>query len=227
MRRLDNRRSHTVEKLQNRAGLHSGASLLQPKRNTAKALGYGRISKDDQIIDMQISALRQAGVADEDMFLEQISAVNAHRPQWNLLQKMVEPGDTIFFYAFNRICRNVKDLLTFIDDMKAMGVTLRSTTEPHIDPFTTNGRMVVSITGAVDENERLRICDRTRDGMAEKKRQGMFFGRTRIVTPAVARKMQTMRDAGTKVISIAGKFGIKPSTVYANTKKQRGDGDQI
>lgn len=220
MRRLDNRRSHTTEKLQNRAALHSGTSLLQPIPSTAMALGYGRISKDDQIIDMQISALRQAGVADDAMFLEQISAVSAHRPQWNLLRKMVEPGDTIFFYAFNRICRNVKDLLTFIDDMKGMGVTLRSTTEPHIDPFTTNGRMIVSITGAVDENERLRICDRTRDGMAEKKRQGMFFGRTRIVTPAVARKMQKLRDSGVRVTDIPKRLRlkIKPSTVYANTE---------
>jgi DNA invertase Pin-like site-specific DNA recombinase len=63
------------------------------------------------------------------------------------------------------------------------------------------------------------ICDGPRDGMAARKALGMFFGRQRIVTQAVAKKMQSMRDAGVKVTEIADKFEIKPSTVYANTKR--------
>lgn len=223
MSRLDNRATSASEKFQKRGALQNALPLLQQAPSHVRTLGYGRVSKDDQIIDMQISALRQVGVADENMFLEQISAVSAHRPQWSLLRKMVETGDTIYFYAFNRICRNLKELLTFIDDMKKMNVTLRSTTEPHIDPYTTNGRMVVSITGAVDENERLRICDRTRDGMAEKKRQGMYFGRKRVVTKKVERDMRRLRyrkKNPVPVTNIARMFNVKPSTVYANTKKK-------
>ncbi len=58
-----------------------------------------------------------------------------------------------------------------------MGVTIRSTSEAHIDPTTSQGRLLISITGAVDENERNRVRDRTRDGMKEKQRQGMWIGR--------------------------------------------------
>lgn len=216
MRRLDNRRARPVEKLPCLKSLHTPAQLLQPA-TSARVLGYARVSRLDQNMEMQDAALKAAGV--QDFFREKISAVNAHRPQFNLVMKLLEPGDTLVVYAFSRLHRNVKDLLTTVDNLKAMGVKLRSTSEPHVDPYSTNGRLLISVTGAVDENERLRICDRTRDGMAARKAQGMFFGRERVVTPAVAKKMQTMRDRGVKVTAIADKFEIKPSTVYANTKR--------
>lgn len=144
---------------------------------TARSLGYVRVSTDDQNVDMQLTAMRNAGVTDDNLFVEKISAVNAKRPQFNLLMKTLEPGDTLVLYAFSRLSRNLKQLLTLVDDFKAQNITLRSTTEPHIDPFTTNGRLLISVTGAVDENEVGRIRDRTRDGIAEQRRQGMYIGR--------------------------------------------------
>lgn len=216
MMRLDRRRSQPSEKAQHRGALHKAAPLLSPPK-TARILGYARVSREDQNMDMQESALKLAGV--QDYFVEKISAVVAHRPQFNLMMKLLEPGDTLVVYAFSRLCRNLKQLLTVVDDLKAMGVKLKSTSEPHVDPNSTNGRLLISVTGAVDENERNRICDRTRDGMAARKAAGMFFGRQRIVTTAVAKKMQSMRDDGVKVTAIADKFEIKPSTVYANTKR--------
>lgn len=185
----------------------------------SRKLGYARVSRDDQNLDMQIAALKEAGVT--DFYAEKLSAVNAHRPQFHLMMKMLEPGDTLYVYAFNRLCRDLKLLLSIVDELKAMGVTLRSTSEPHVDPFTTNGRLLISVTGAVDENELGRIRDRTRDGMAERKRQGMFFGRKRVVTEQVQREMQDMRTRlKISITRIADHFGVKPSTVYANTKKK-------
>lgn len=182
-------------------------------------MGYARVSRDDQNLEMQFAALARAGVPDENLFVEKISAVNAHRPQWHLLTKLVEPGDALVFYAYNRLFRDLIGLLSFVDEMKTMNVTLVSTTQPHIFPYTTDGRMILSTTGTFDEHERNKLCDRTRDGMAARKALGMFFGRERIVTDKVAAKMQKLRDAGVKVTAIADKFEIKPSTVYANTKR--------
>ncbi len=186
-----------------------------------RILGYARVSRDDQNLDMQLSALTAAGVQEQDMYVEKISAVNAHRPQFHLLMKMIEPGDTLLVYAFSRLCRDLKQLLTIVDEMKKFGVTMKSTSEPHINPFTTNGRLLLSVTGAVDENELGRIRDRTRDGMAARKAQGMFFGRKRIVTKEVADEMQAMRYRNRiPVQRIAEHFKVKPSTVYANTKRK-------
>lgn len=220
MRRLDNRRSRPVEKLQKHAALHLPARLLQPAYPYARTFGYARVSRDDQNLDMQFSALRQAGVTDENLFAEKISAVNAHRPLWRLLPKLIERGDKLVFYAYNRLCRDLIELLSFVDEMKQMGVTLISTTQPHILPYTTDGRMILSMTGTWDEHERNKLCDRTRDGMRARKELGMSFGRERIVTPAVAKKMQKLRDAGVPPKAIPGRMRlkIKVTTVYANTK---------
>lgn len=190
--------------------------LLKLVAGTARTLGYGRVSTDDQNLDMQVTALRNAGVADKHLFLEKVSAVNAKRPQFHMLMKVLEPGDTLVVYAFSRLSRNLKQLLTLVDDLQEQGIALRSTSEPHIDPYTTNGRLLISVTGAVDENERNRVRDRTRDGMAVLKARGMWLGRKPKVSDADARKMLALRRA-MSVEEIARRFKIKPSTVYART----------
>lgn len=193
------------------------APVLALVPQTARVFGYARVSTQDQILDLQITALKAAGA--ERIFVEKVSAVSAKRPALNILRKHLERGDTLVVYAFSRLSRDLKHLLILVDELKAEGVALRSTSEPHISPYTTNGRLLLQVVGAVDENERGRACDRTRDGMAEKKRQGMYLGRPRLVTPVIAERMQTMRDRGAEPKNIAQKFGVKLSTVYANTKR--------
>lgn len=197
--------------------LRTGAPIAA--NPVGKVFGYARVSRDDQNLDMQLALLRNAGVADANLFVEKISAVHAKRPQFNLLLKMLEPGDSLFIYAFNRLVRDLKQLLGLVDEFKAMPIILRSVSEPHIDPFTTSGRLLISVTGAVDENELGRIRDRTRDGMAELKRQGMYLGRPELVSTADVKKMLAMRARGVQVTTIARQYGIKPSTVYARTNQ--------
>lgn len=196
-------------------------ALLKAQPATARVFAYVRVSTEDQNVDMQLAAVRAAGVTDENIFLEKISAVNAKRPQFGLLLKMLEPGDTLLVYSLSRLSRDLKQLLALVDYFSENDITLRSTSEAHIDPSTAQGRLLISITGAVDENERLRIRDRTRDGMAELKRQGMYLGRPRLVTPEMAKKMQTLRNAGVAPKEIARMTKVKVSTVYANTKPKK------
>lgn len=196
------------------------APLLQDGPATARAFGYARVSTDDQNMDMQLAALRAADVPSDQMFVEKVSAVSAKRPQFNLLLKILEAGDTLVVYAFNRLSRDLKSLLALIDDFHAAGIFLRSTSEPHINPFTTNGRLLISVTGAVDENERRRIQDRTRDGMAVLKAKGMWLGRKPVVSGADAKKMLSLRQSGMTGEQIAARYRhlkIKASTVYART----------
>jgi DNA invertase Pin-like site-specific DNA recombinase len=191
-----------------------------PAPSPARVLGYARVSRDDQNLDMQLTALRNAGAT--DLYVEKISAVNAKRPMFNLMMKFVEAGDTIIAYAFNRLYRDLKMLLTFVDDMKALGVTLLSTTEPHINPYTTNGRLLLSVTGAVDENERGRIRDRTRDGMAERKRQGMYLGRRKLFNDKQTAQIKRDRRKMTAA-AVAKKWKCSVGTIdkYAPMRRKK------
>jgi len=192
--------------------------LLALIPSTARVFGYARVSTDDQVLDLQITALRNAGA--EQLFVEKVSAASAKRPMFNLVRKHLERGDTLIVYAFSRLVRDLKQLLILVDELKAEGVTLRSTSEPHIDPYSTNGRLLLSVTGAVDENERGRVRDRTRDGMAEKKRQGMYLGRPRLIEKKDIPIMKRMRwKLHIDVKIIAKRFKCEPSTVYSYTKR--------
>lgn len=201
------------------AGSAPRALLLEHANSNLcpQIVGYARVSTEEQVLDVQMTALRAK--ACDRIFEEKISAVNAQRPQFNLMLKFLEPGDTLVIYSFSRLSRDLKFLLTFVDDMRALGVKIVSTSEPHIDPYSTNGRLLLSVTGAVDENERGRVRDRTRDAMAEKKRQGMYLGRPRVVALKDIPKMQAMRDRGISVDVIAEKFSCSKPCVYSHTTK--------
>lgn len=181
-----------------------------------RVFGYARVSTDSQVLDVQLTALKAYGC--DRIFQETVSARNAHRDEFHLLRKHVEKGDTIVVHAFSRLNRKLGDLLAFVEDMKALGVTLKSISEPHIDPYTSHGLMMLQMIGAVDENELNRTADRTRAAMQQKKAEGMYLGRPRLIDAADIKAMQRMRDDKVSPNKIAKKFGIAVSTVYANTK---------
>jgi DNA invertase Pin-like site-specific DNA recombinase len=70
------------------------------------------------------------------------------------------------------------------------------------------------------EFERDQIIVRTKRGMDECRRKGMWLGRKPKVSAADARKMAAMRRKKMTAEEIVGRFPhlkIKPSTVYART----------
>ncbi len=130
------------------------------------------------------------------------------------MRKQAEAGDTIIIHAYSRLSRNLGQLMEIVDDFKKRGIAIKSLTEPHIDPFTTSGRLVLSVTGAVDEHERGQVKDRTKRAMAQKKAEGMYIGRPVKVTPEVRKKIKAMRKEGKSAKFIAERLKISTSAVY-------------
>lgn len=178
----------------------------------AKKLGYARVSTEEQDLAVQLTALEKAGC--DRIYKEKISAVDARRDQLRLMRKQAEAGDTIIIHAYSRLSRNLGQLLEIVDDFKKRGIAIKSLTEPHIDPFTTSGRLVLSVTGAVDEHERGQVKDRTKRAMAQKKAEGMYIGRPVKVTPKVRKKIKAMRKEGKSAKFIAERLKISTSAVY-------------
>lgn len=137
--------------------------LVMEHCKTAQIIGYARVSTDKQVMDVQMKALQDMGC--DPIFAETISAVNAKRPQFHLMRKHIERGDTLAVYSFSRLSRDLKQLLTIVDELKAEGVALISTSEPHIAPYTRAGRLMLQVTGAIDENERATVRERTAAAM--------------------------------------------------------------
>lgn len=196
----------TTKKSQRRPLLTAIASVPA----TGCIVGYARVSTEEQRLDVQITALKAAGCT--RIYVEKISAVNAKRPQFNLMMKFVERGDTVLFHSLSRMGRQVSQVIALLENLTSDGVKWRSLTEPHLDSTTSIGRFMVTMTGAKDQLERDQIVERTKRGMDECRLRGQYLGRRpkfdRKQAAAIKRDRKTMnREA------VAKKWKCSPGTI--------------
>lgn len=178
--------------------------------------GYARVSTIEQRLDLQLTALKEAGCT--RIFTDKLSGKTAHRLEFKRMLKHLQPGDTLLVYSLSRLFRNAKQLLEIFDKFKADRITLRSLTEP-LDLKSSYGRMAATMLAAVDEAEVGRVRERTVAGMEESSRQGVKFGAPPKVQPADAAQMKHMRfKTGIPVKAIAKRFGVSEAAVYLHTK---------
>ena len=81
--------------------------------------------------------------------------------------------NNILIYKLDRLTRSVRDLLDVIDLVNKYSVKLTSLSE-NIDTSTPNGQMLLTITGAIAENERKIITERMQFGKEQKARSGKY-----------------------------------------------------
>ena len=71
-----------------------------------KVYGYIRVSSREQNEDRQLIAMREAGVTEENIFLDKQSGKDFERPQYIKLMQAVKPGDLIYVKSMDRLGRN-------------------------------------------------------------------------------------------------------------------------
>ena len=95
--------------------------------------------------------------------------------------------DVLVVWRLDRLGRDLKHLITTLDEMTALGVSFASLNEG-IDTGTPAGRLQLHLLAAIAEFERARIVKRVRAGLARAKAQGKRLGRPRVhaAPPATA-----------------------------------------
>lgn len=133
------------------------------------------MSTADQSLDMQVSALKEAGckLVFEDHGL---SGLKTSRPGFNLALEALEAGDTLIVWRLDRMGRSLRHLIEIEAELSTIGAHFESLTEK-IDTSTPMGQFVFHILGAVAQLEREIIRERTLAGMAEAAKRGRFPGR--------------------------------------------------
>jgi len=84
--------------------------------------------------------------------------------------------DVLVCWRLDRLGRNLKHLITLLEDLQALGIAFVSLAEG-IDATTPAGKLQMHILGAIAEFERARIQERVRAGLARAKAQGVRLGR--------------------------------------------------
>ena len=175
-----------------------------------RLFGYARVSTSQQSLDVQLKALKEAGVREDRIFSDKATGSNLNRSGLELLRLKVEEGDAILIKKLDRLGRNTEDMITLIKEFDAMGVSIRFL-DDGISTEGTMGKMVVTILSAVADAERQRILERTNEGRLEAKAKGVRFGRK----PSVDRKaVRSLHAQGVGATEIANRLKIGRSTVY-------------
>jgi len=177
-------------------------------------MGYARVSTDDQRLDLQQDALSQAGVANDNVYQEQVSGVATKRPELEHLKKALRPGDTLVVWKLDRLGRSVKELIALTEWLRERDIELVSIKD-NIDTTTAVGKMVFHMLAAFAQFERDIISERTKAGLAAARARGHRGGRKPKITPNMLRAMEAMLDEPTTTMTeVAEHFQISRAAIY-------------
>lgn len=147
-----------------------------------KAAIYARVSTVDQEPENQLQELRryvQARAWTAAEYVDRgMSGAKDRRPALDDLVRDARRRrfDVLVCWRLDRLGRNLKHLVTLLDDLQVLGVAFVSLAEG-IDATTPAGKLQMHILAAIAEFERARIAERVRAGLARARAQGQRLGR--------------------------------------------------
>lgn len=142
-----------------------------------RLIGYVRVSTEDQELRLQRQALEKYGVKPEHIYEEKASGSTMNRPVWKRITGFMRPGDTVVVWRLDRLGRTMKGLLDTVEKMSEDGVKFVSVTE-NLDTVSPGGTLIFHVFSAVTEFERRVNSERTKAGIAAKRKElGKEWGR--------------------------------------------------
>ncbi|AXM98042.1 recombinase family protein [Pseudomonas plecoglossicida] len=182
-------------------------------------IGYARVSTEDQLLDLQIEGLRQAGC--ERIFEEKKSGTLTRRPALHAALGALRKGDVLVVWKLDRLGRSLQDLIKILGTLERRGIAFWSISD-QIDTQTPAGKLVFHITGAVAEFERALISERTKAGMQAAQRRGRTLGRPRALTANQELTVQRMALCDEIPLElIAARMKVSKTTVWRAVDKIR------
>ena len=182
-------------------------------------IGYARVSKSDnsQVLDLQIDALTNSGVKEENIYSDKISGSKDERPGLENCLKALRLDDILVVYKLDRLGRNLKHLIQTVEDLtkRKVGFKVLSGQGVNIDTTTPAGKMIFSIFGALAEFERELIRERTIAGITAARARGRMGGRKFNLTKAQVRLAEaSMKNRDTSVTELCKELKITRATLY-------------
>lgn len=152
--------------------------------------GYIRVSTKDQNLDRQFRAMIDAGVKEELIFEERQSGKDFDRPQYQLIKKILQEGDTLFIKELDRLGRNADQIKQEWKAITDKGTNIVVLDMPILDTRQYKNGMEKVITNIVlellsymAEMEREKIKVRQAEGIAAAKQKGKHLGRPQATFP--------------------------------------------
>ncbi len=191
-----------------------------------KAAIYARVSTFDQEPENQLQELRRyveaRGLTAAEYVDRGISGSKDRRPALDqlLADARRRRFDALVCWRLDRLGRNLKHLITLLEELPALGIAFVSLAEG-IDATTPAGRLQMHVLGAIAEFERERIRERVLAGLQRARLQGVKLGRPRRqIDPARLASVACLPER-----EAARKLGIPRSTFQRALVKKRTEAD--
>ena len=194
----------------------------------ANKYGYVRVSSLDQNEDRQLTAMADAGVSEENIFLDKQSGKDFNRPRYIEMTRTIKSGDLLVILSIDRLGRNYEDIqrqwriLT-----KDIGIDICVLDMPLLD--TRNGKdligtfiadIVLQILSFVAQTERENIKNRQAQGIAAAKARGVKFGKPRKSLPDDFISLVDKWESGIiTTLEILQRCHISEATFYRRRKE--------
>jgi DNA invertase Pin-like site-specific DNA recombinase len=177
-------------------------------------VGYARVSTDEQLLDLQLDALKKYGCG--KIYQEHISGGRGRkeRPQLADCLSNIRSGDTLVVWRLDRLGRSLKDLIEIVGELDRLGVGLVSLRE-NIDTTSATGRLIFHVFASLAQFERELIQERTKAGVEAARARGRKGGRPQKLNDREKAMVRTlMADPKNSVQDIAKQFGVSRSMLY-------------
>ena len=182
--------------------------------NVSQRIGYGRVSTDDQNLDLQLDALHNAGITDDRIYSDTASGKDAERKELAACLKALREGDTLVVWRLDRLGRSLPDLVRIVAELEQKGVAFESLTEK-IETGSAAGKLVFHVFAALAEFERNLIRERTRAGLAAARARGRSGGRKPKLDAKQIKEIRLlMSDMSIPVDQIAERYKVSRTTIY-------------
>ncbi|QCP47900.1 recombinase family protein [Trinickia violacea] len=173
-------------------------------------IGYARVSTEEQNLDLQVSALTNAGC---DLLFHDhgVSGATFRRPGLDETLMRLDSGDTLVVWRLDRLGRSLMKLVELIETLDARGIQFQSLTEA-ISTSSGSGMFIFHMMAALAQFERTLISERTRCGMKAARERGQHIGRRPSLT-STQRQEALHLLSSLPIDDVAAKFHVHPRTV--------------
>lgn len=179
--------------------------------------GYQRVSTKEQCLDRQTQALAAHGVPLENIYTDKDSGGKVHRQGLDELLGKVQPGDKVVVLSFDRLARSLSQLLAISEDFNKKGIELQSIKE-QIDTTSPCGKLFFSITGAFAQFEKDMNNQRTKEGLAAARNNGVKLGRPKASQEKIEEAIRLYQAGSLSMKDISKIVDLSPSLIYRELK---------
>lgn len=184
--------------------------------DSARLVGYARVSTQDQDLALQVDALIRCGVAKELIFTDKASGAKHQRPGLDSCLVQLQSGDILLVWRLDRLGRSMRHLVTLIDQLRDRNIGIRSVCDGAIDTTTPSGELIFHVFSALAQFERRLIQERTNAGLAAARIRGRKGGRPPISPNdrRIVLATKLFQDKSIGLEDICATLRISKSTLY-------------